>query len=855
MTLNGRLVLILLGIVFVPGCVAPPTSVGTRPVRPVTSSIVRATPAPIASVAPLVPPGLFPAPVSSLAPAAPLLSNNGASLGGTVMAPASIISNNGGGYRLANVPVQVPVAGVVVRLMDAAGQLVTGADGKPVEAVTDPAGAYRFADVPPGRSAILTAELPNDRGAVRALLTRDGTERLALNLDYVSTLATVYVLEKYVGTQTDRVATLDKLPAAMEAETRSRTSAALTATSTQVPPTLNATALVAAVEALRGENVALSTQLDAVRRLLIPAGQSDLGAGRLGTEVTLSGVSMLLAQPDGTLVVAAEGDRRLWRLDLDGRLRTVAGSGSPSADSIDGATAERAGLVAPTGVLRDAAGRLVMLEKAYADYPIDRVTRLESNGTVSELWYDSRRGVAVFPGSGDEVLVLRSGMLNEPAELVAIAADRTRTVRQTLSTPNRDIVRALQAYGQSADGTIWLGTASEVHTLNPTTGVMTRVMSRATDGLLGLSVDAVGNLFYVDAAHHLTVRTPAGVTRVLLDAWPSDVDMTMAGVALMPDGTACIARNRSVVYRVAGNVLTVVAGVASAPSTQAGDLALAGPSGVAPIAGGGMFVADETLHRILRIAVDGSVTPVAGTGEVGASGDGGPAIAAKLDMPRTLRTDAAGNLYLLDNQAYETYRICKIGLDGRLSTLYTSDRMISDYVVAADGTVYLADYLSVGFLDSRVTLKRITPDGVTTTIVDEAIGFSNTLSLALGLDDTLFALNAGSQVLAWFPDKGLKLTTVGSGKSFLHNNESGFAIDKDLRFYFADNDDHTVIRWDPKLKAFETVAGVGGTHFSGTGVDDGLVRPGHLSFDAAGNLYIVDAGHKQVKRVPVGELH
>lgn len=881
------------------GCVATPAQVvGPKAKRPAAAVTTATSPTPAPSASP--PPGLFappgpgPLPIAAPTPAvagAPIVANNGAGLAGKVLAPATLVANNGAGivsnnggsivandggsivanngasyrrgapYRLAAAPAQVPVAGARVRLVDAAGAYLRGADGEPVAVETDAAGAYRFPDVPADRPWVVTAELPGAAGRLRALAPADAADRAATDVDYVSTLTTVYVLEKYVAGQPDRAATLAKLPAAVEAETRARAASALEAAGA-APPTLDDAAVLAAVEGLRAKDPALDAQLEAVRRLLIPAGQSDLGAGRPATEVALGAVSMLLAEPDGGLLLACEADRRVWRLGPDGRLTTLAGGGGPTVESLQGQAAASAGFTAPTGVVRDAKGRAIILEEGYDDYPVDRVTRVEADGTVTELWHDSRYGVAAVPGAGDEVLVVRGGIWKEPAELVAIAPDGTRTVRHTFPAERQPLIRAVTRYGRDATGRVWLGadvrgTGGEgqvVYTLDPATGTLTRVLGRTADGLQGLSVDAAGNAFYLDATRRLMVRTPAGATRELLAATPADFALEMDGVALLPDGSACVAQGHQRVYRVADGKLTLIAGTAATGTGTAADLALVEPSGVAALPDGGMYVADAGLHRIVRIDAAGKVTPVAGTGEAGFAGDGGPATEAKLDMPRTLRLDAAGNLHFLDNDGYDTYRVRRIAPDGTITTRYTSEDTLSDLVVEPDGTAYVADHRSVDFMDSDVAIRRLPPDGEPEVIVPVERGFQNLLSLALGPSQELFILNAGSQVVAWLPGMPLQLTTVGGGQAFLANDESGFAIDADYRFYFADRDNHVVIRWDPKAKAFETIAGAGGRRFTGTGVDDGLLRPGHLAFGPDGALLIVDAGHKQVKRVPKDAL-
>ncbi|MDB5101764.1 MAG: repeat containing protein [Cyanobacteria bacterium RYN_339] len=838
-------------VCLVAGCAPAPGTVRKAPVAVAAKASVEpsAPPTVVATAAPA------PLVAATPGPAAGIVSNNSGSLLGHVRVPATLLANNGASLRLLAVPDERPAANVTVRLEDAAGQPLLGADGQPVAALTDAAGAYRLADVPAERAWVVRAELPG-HGAVRALALPDAANRQALDLDFVTTLATVYVLEKYVGTQADRVATLRKLPATAEAETRARTTAALAGASVAVPDRLDASAVLAAVESLRSGNQALDAQWEAVRRLLIPAGLSDLGAGRLGTEVGLADVSGLTPLPDGGLLIAAEGDRRAWRLGPDGRITTFAGGGVPEGGAIDGAVAATAGLTAPTGAVVDAAGRVVLLEKAYAQYPFDRVNRIGPDGKLHELCHDTDTGVAAVPSTGDEVLVVRTERGSRLPELVAIGADLKVRKVAPIAVERQYMLRNCTRYGRDAQGRIWIGsddiwsTPKEglvVYTIDPASGAMTRMASAADEGLQGLSVDSLGNVFVVDAQGRLQVRPPQGPARVLLDKWPPDAKLAMDGVALMPDGSAYVARDGKAVYRVAANALTLVAGNPAA-STSATTLALAEPSGVAPIAAGGLYVADAGLHRIVRIDAAGKVSPYAGTGAVGDE-------ATTVDRPVALHLDGAGNLYFLDVRDYARYLLRRVTHAGKLETVYASDRALSDLAVTRDGTAYFSDYISRGFFDDHAQLQRLVPGGKPEVLIPEAYGFGNQLSLALGPDETIYLLNGGSQVFAWFAgDVGVKKATVGNGTGFMANDDGGFAIDARNRFYFADKDNHVVIRWDPALKAFETVAGKGGKRFTGDGVDDGLLGPAYLAFGATGDLFIADVGHKQVKRIAAADL-
>ena len=82
----------------------------------------------------------------------------------------------------------------------------------------------------------------------------------------------------------------------------------------------------------------------------------------------------------------------------------------------------------------------------------------------------------------------------------------------------------------------------------------------------------------------------------------------------------------------------------------AAEALLASPAGVALDSAGNAYVADSGNHRIRRIdAATGVITTVAGTGEQGYGGDGGPASEAMLAVPRGVALDTAGHVYVADS--------------------------------------------------------------------------------------------------------------------------------------------------------------------------------------------------------------
>jgi sugar lactone lactonase YvrE len=71
------------------------------------------------------------------------------------------------------------------------------------------------------------------------------------------------------------------------------------------------------------------------------------------------------------------------------------------------------------------------------------------------------------------------------------------------------------------------------------------------------------------------------------------------------------------------------------------------PVGIAMDRHGNLYIADKGNHRVREVTADGVIRTIAGTGEIGTTGDGGPALKARLNGPHEVSVDADGNVYIL----------------------------------------------------------------------------------------------------------------------------------------------------------------------------------------------------------------
>ena len=84
--------------------------------------------------------------------------------------------------------------------------------------------------------------------------------------------------------------------------------------------------------------------------------------------------------------------------------------------------------------------------------------------------------------------------------------------------------------------------------------------------------------------------------------------------------------------------------------------------GVAADTNGSVYLGDQGNHRIRKVDPTGIITTIAGTGVAGSAGDGGPATAATVFLPRSIAVDQAGNVYFADWGSDTVRRIDTAGI-------------------------------------------------------------------------------------------------------------------------------------------------------------------------------------------------
>ena len=305
-----------------------------------------------------------------------------------------------------------------------------------------------------------------------------------------------------------------------------------------------------------------------------------------------------------------------------------------------------------------------------------------------------------------------------------------------------------------------------------------------------------------------------------------------------------------------GTIVTVAGGgLEDGDNVLATDVALNRPLGIALDTRGNLYIADTDNHRIRRVdALTGIVTVVAGTGEPGFSGDGGPATSALLNTPNAIAVDSAGNIYISSGGASESdvhnRRIRRIDPSGIITTVAgTGEGGFNDLVPALQATFH--EIVALEMLGDVALLisDALDENGQGNNRVRQFNLANNTIGTIAG---------NGSAQASNIQDRGLatragltpgQLAVTGNGDLLIADFKNG----RIRRISRATRDTVVVV-------VINTVAGRGATSaedlsedlYKGDGgpaTDALFFSPSGVAIDEAGNIYIGDTGNNRIRVV------
>jgi uncharacterized protein (TIGR03437 family) len=297
-------------------------------------------------------------------------------------------------------------------------------------------------------------------------------------------------------------------------------------------------------------------------------------------------------------------------------------------------------------VFVDSAGSMYVADGFGQVYKIDR---LGVTTTIAGI-----RGSGEFAGDGGPAT---SASLSGPSSVV-VAPDGTVYI----SDSDNNRIRKIAPNGII---TTYAGTGDA-----DSTGDGGPALSAAINQPGMLALDTHGNLYFVDdnrirkisasgvittaGGTGKTSRSPDGNLATATDMAPGWIKVVADGTIYYTDsGYGGDAPDYARVRKIAPNgIVSTVAGTGVIGFNGDGGPAISAelrlPSGVAVDPAGSVYISDAGNHRIRKVGLDGIIKTYAGNGVAGNTGDGGPALSAELGVPYGLALDSSGNLYVLD---------------------------------------------------------------------------------------------------------------------------------------------------------------------------------------------------------------
>jgi DNA-binding beta-propeller fold protein YncE len=336
----------------------------------------------------------------------------------------------------------------------------------------------------------------------------------------------------------------------------------------------------------------------------------------------------------------------------------------------------------------------------------------------------------------------------------------------------------------------------------------------------------------------------------------------------------------------ADQVVLVAGGGTGGSGSPAVQAKLQTPFGIDFDRAGRLFFVELNGQRVRRIGLRGGIlTTIAGTGQKGSGGDGGPALKATFNGMHSLAVAPDGDIYLADTW---NNRVRKIDIKtGFITTIAgtgekgfggdggpaTQARFGGIYCVALDPRgqrMYLADLDNhrIRMVDLQTHLvttvagngqKGVPRDGaeaVKAPLVDPR-------AVAVDAKGNVYILERSGHALRVVDEQGRIRTVVGTGKAGATgdggdarkatlNGPKHLCIDKDGNVIIADTENHLIRKYLPAEGKLVWVAGTGTKGTAGVGGPPERVelnQPHGVHMNPSGVLYIADSSNHRILKI------
>ena len=399
---------------------------------------------------------------------------------------------------------------------------------------------------------------------------------------------------------------------------------------------------------------------------------------------------------DGTGNLLIGGWGQIWKLAPQGAITTIGGGAAAPSPTGSGPFPANSVSVVAEALAVDAQGNILVSSNAA------RVWKISPDGTMTAFAGSGLPGVPL-PTSGP-VPALQYGLIS-PGRL---AADQAGNVYITdasgllVVTPDGMLRQIRPGESPIVTGIAVDGAGNLYATLsnhNTYAGQLARV---APDGSLQILAGS-GAAGFSDGCTAAAPGVPKAINAAI--AFPGDLASDAAGNLYFADpsnGRVRLVTRDGLIHTVAGGP----GGSFGGDDGPAGHAFLSGPTALALDSHGNLYVADTNNNRVRQIDPFGTIRTVAGSGAL--AGQDPACVATSgtvLSRPSGLAVDPAGNLYISDTG---NNRVLKLATDGSIATIAGSGAAGAQLyapgpLAFASGTLYIGDEAGV---------RTIASDGV-----------------------------------------------------------------------------------------------------------------------------------------------
>lgn len=571
---------------------------------------------------------------------------------------------------------------------------------------------------------------------------------------------------------------------------------------------------------------------------------------------------------DGTLYVTDTGNSLIRKVTPAGAVTTFVGK-LDNFGGTDG-SGTNATFNRPHGPVFDRAGNLYV-----ADFAGGTIRKITPAGAVTTL-AGTAGTIGNVDGTGAAArFAAPSSLAIDGADNLYVADSGNHVIRKI--TP-AGVVTTLAGTAGSFGATDGVGAAARFN--NP------RGIVCAADGTL--YVADTNNNSIRKIAPDGAVTTLAGQTNTVGGAdgtgsaarfnFPNSLALDQAGNIIVADENNCTIRRVT-----PAGVVTTIAGSAGAQGRVNGTGSAARfnqPTGVAVDGSGNIYVVDYVNQLIRKIAPDGNVTTVAGTGGSTGSYDGTGYSMSPVFLrgPTSAAVDGAGNVYIADTLNHSIRKITPAGVTtllagdgssaGNSNGTGTAARFNAPVGVAVDaaGNVYVADA-------ANHLIRKITPAGEVTTAGGQAgqpgyvdgakdtAKFDFPSGVVVDGGNNVYVVDYANHVIRRIAPDGTVSTLAGAagqagaadgvGGSARFRYPRDIALDGSGNLYVADTGNSSIRRISPGGLVVTLAGGVAGAA-DGTGSAARFENPVGLAVDAGGNVFVADSGNSTLRKVTPG---